>query len=184
MNSPTLRRLAPAFMYIAGAIYLVFAAYLIILALDAYQNMGDLIAILTPYFAYLVYLIPVALALGFAGWYFGGKSYPSANLFMTIGSATLLAGFFIFWAVYGAYLEDLLALWIYWFPATITLILGAYNLTGKTGLVTPPPTLETLIEKHRRTIRPIAAAEFHSGFRALRPMSAEIEPRRRTLRRI
>jgi len=183
-----LNRLAPAFMFLAGGVYLFFAAYLLIGAINAFQGgLSDVISALEPYMAVLVYLIPVALALGFAGWYFGGGRSPTANLVMTIGSAALLASFLIYWGATGALFDTLLAYWIYWVPPAVNLVIGAYTIFGGPSLIAPRQSvLEALMPPKRRALR---AAQFDldysAHYRAIRPLELEDTPaRRRALRRI
>jgi len=181
-----LSRLAPLFMILAGSVYLVFAAYLLIMAIDVFQGgLSDIIGILEPYMQYLVYLIPVALALGFTGWYFGAHRSPTAILVMTIGSAALLAGFLIYWGVTGALFDTLLAYWVYWVPPAINLLLGAYAMIGAPGVTAPPPSaLEALLPSRRRALRLAHSFDYSAHYRAIRPLELEEVPRRRTLRRI
>ncbi|RLE66368.1 MAG: hypothetical protein DRJ38_01935 [Thermoprotei archaeon] len=182
-----LERLSPFLMFLAGGIYLVFAAYLLIMAIDAYQGgLSDIINALEPYMAYLVYLIPVALALGFLGWYFGAGRSPTATIVMTIGSATLLSSFLIYWGITGALFDTLVAYWIYWVPPAINLLLGAYAIIGAPGVTAPPPSaLEALLPpKRRRTLRSAYPRGYSAHYRAIRFSEPEEITRRRALRRI
>lgn len=178
------KKIAPTLMYISGAIYLVFAAYLVILTIDQYQGgLGGIISLLEPYFAYGIYILPIALVLGFVGWYYGGATSPSANLFLTIGSATLMGSFFIYWALTGALLDTLFALWVYWIPSAINLILGAYVLAGKSMVTPPPSVIEPLFEKHRRALRPTYQSS-KTKYQAIRPINYdELDVKRRRILR-
>lgn len=175
-------RLAPIFLYAAGAIYLVFAAYLALRVIHAYQPI-DIIDLIAPYFEYAPYLMPVALLLGFLGWYFGGGAHNIANLFATISAAALLASFFVYWAIIGATLDVLFGLWAYWIPPAVNLILGAYALTSKAGLTPPPSALEPLFEnERRRALRPISNAPA-GAFQTIERADFEAR-RRRALREV
>jgi len=176
-----IRKLSPILMYVSCAIYFFYAVILTILAINVYQDLGEVVGMLQPYLEYAAYLIPIAMVAGFIGWYFGGAGKSTASLFMTIGSATLLGSFLIYWAFMGATLEPLFTLWMYWIPPAVNFILGAYMLTGRSPISPPPSAIEPLFEKERRVLRTSSMPRtyYHSYM-----LNVENERRKRVLRTI
>lgn len=186
MARSSLARLAPGFLYAAGAIYLLFAAYFVILIINVYSDLGDVVNLLDFYINYLVYLMPVALLLSFIGWYYSGRALTSAMLFMTIGSASLLASFLIFWIILGASLTMLLFSWVYWLPSAITLLLGGYTIANPPSMHhLPLSVIEPLFENRRRALRTTSTyAWTYQSLQSTRLDTHDKNYVRRTLRRI
>lgn len=150
---------SPILKIASGGIYLTFAVFFIVMAVELYTGNVYLTPAITSYLPILMYLLPVAVLLSFVGWYFSRRAPSYPDIFMTVSSALLVAGYLIMWAFAGASFEGLLYNWIYWVPPMISLMLGVYSMTG-IGIVSPKPgPLESLFdEASRRALRPIGRA--------------------------
>lgn len=180
-----MEKISSVLKIVSGVVYLIFAIFFIIIAVELYTGNFYLTPTISLYIVYLMYLLPVAVLLSFIGWYFSRRAPSYPDVFMTVSSALLIAGYLILWAFTGASFQSLLFDWIFWVPPTISLMLGVYSLTG-IGIVSPKPgPLESLFEEGgRRALRPLNQT---SGSYQTIPLAlgdSEARRSRRTLRRI
>jgi hypothetical protein len=100
-----MEKASPILKIASGGIYLTFAVFFIVMAVELYTGNVYLTPAITSYLPILMYLLPVAVLLSFVGWYFSRRAPSYPDIFMTVSSALLVAGYLIMWAFAGASFE-------------------------------------------------------------------------------